>query len=454
MKIDRSRVPLSKETLKFNPPEIEDFILSNGLKVLFTKKDFLPMIKMKMISNCGSIYDPLEKKGLANLFSLSIDEGAGEYNALELSEEFEILGSSFSANCNHDSVTFNLSSLSEYFERSLDLFSKIVLSPHLNEKDFERERRKVAIRILQSKDNPEELADKAFDFLIYGENNPYAFPTIGFEESNAKISVDDIRMFYKTYFSPAASTLIVVGNIDKEKLNTLLESYLNNWKTREAIEELSFKSDKKSKTVYILNKEGAAQTEIRVGHVSSKRNTPDYFAKTVMNLILGGQFTSRLNLNLREKKGFTYGVTSNFSYSKNVGEFCVATSVATENTKHAVDEILFEIENMKKGATEDEINFAKSSLIKKFPLQFESYGQLVSNLSLLAIHELPKDYFKNLLDNISNVSLEDVNTAAVKNLKTDSLSILLVGNKTKLFEEFNSNGFNVKIINERGEIIS
>ena len=174
-----------------------------------------------------------------------------------------------------------------------------------------------------------------------------------------------------------------------------------------------------------------------------------------MNTILGGQFTSRINLNLREAKGFTYGATSNFSYYKNSGEFCLSTSVSTENTLAAVTEILNELENIKTGVTPQELNFARSSIVRKFPSQFESDGQIASNLSLLAIQNLPYDYFDKYLDNIRNVSIVEVNQAAVNNILLDEMSIVLVGDKNKLSESFVSAEIGeVKIINEKGELIS
>jgi zinc protease len=173
-----------------------------------------------------------------------------------------------------------------------------------------------------------------------------------------------------------------------------------------------------------------------------------------MNMILGGQFTSRINLNLREAKGFTYGATSNFSYTKNAAEFCISTSVSTENTLAAVSEILFELEKIKHGVTKQEFELAQSSITRRFPANFESDGQVLANLAMIAIHNLPLDYFNTYVENILAVSPEQVKDAAVNNIKLDELSIVLVGDKNKLLEEFlvKSAG-EVKVINQRGEKI-
>lgn len=455
MSFDRSKIPQPFQEIKFTLPEIKSIVLSNGLKVLFVQREFLPIIRMNLITGCGSIFDPKNKSGLANLFSMMIDEGAGDYTALELSEEFDILGSGFSASCNHDNIFLSVKSLSENFERSLELFSLIILEPHFDDQDFQRERRKIEVQLLQQKDEPEELAYLAFGHLVHGKNNPYAFPIPGYDDSISKINIDEIKEFYQSNFNPDNSHLIVVGNISEDKLIASLENYLNNWKNKSNLISPKFEFIKNKKSVSILHKEGAVQTEIRVGHRSSSRNTPDYFSKTMMNTILGGQFTSRINLNLREAKGFTYGATSNFSYYKNSGEFCVSTSVSSENTFAAVSEILKELENIKTGVTREELDFARSSIVRKFPSQFESDGQIASNLSLLAIQNLPHDYFDKYPDNIRNVSIEAINQAAVNNIVLDEMSIVLVGDKNKLLDSFSSAEIGeVNIINEKGELIS
>lgn len=455
MSFDRSKIPQPFQEIKFTLPEIKSIVLSNGLKVLFVQREFLPIIRMNLITGCGSIFDPKNKSGLANLFSMMIDEGAGDYTALELSEEFDILGSGFSASCNHDNIFLSVKSLSENFERSLELFSLIILEPHFDDQDFQRERRKIEVKLLQQKDEPEELAYLAFGHLVHGKNNPYAFPIPGYDDSISKINIDEIKEFYQSNFNPDNSYLIVVGNISENKLIASLENYLNNWKNKSNLISPKFEFIKNKKSVSILHKEGAVQTEIRVGHRSSSRNTPDYFSKTMMNTILGGQFTSRINLNLREAKGFTYGATSNFSYYKNSGEFCVSTSVSSENTFAAVSEILKELENIKTGVTPVELDFARSSIVRKFPSQFESAGQIASNLSLLAIQNLPHDYFDKYPDNIRNVSIEAINQAAVNNIVLDEMSIVLVGDKNKLLDSFSSAEIGeVNIINEKGELIS
>jgi zinc protease len=454
MSFDRSILPLPKKELEFSLPKINKRVLSNGLNILFVKREFLPIVRVNLISNCGSFFDPNEKKGLANLFAMLIDEGAAEYNSLELSEEFEILGSSFDSSCSHDNLILSLRTLSENFNRSLELLGKIILAPHLNEQDFQRERRKVEVRLLQQRDEPDKLASLAFSHLIHGNNSPYAFSSLGYEDTVNNIKTDLVREFYKNNFNPNRSYIIVVGNIDENELIDSFEQHLSSWKNSPITPKIQIESAKTKKSVAILHKEGAVQSEIRIGHLSSGRITSDYYAKTLMNTILGGQFTSRINLNLRENKGYTYGASSNYSYYKHAGEFCVSTSVSNENTLSAVNEIMNELKKIKDGVTPVELDFSRSSIIRRFPSQFESAGQIAANLSLLVIHGLAEDYFDTYLDNIRGISIAEVNQAAINNIKLDEMSIVLAGDKNKLLSQFKSSGLgDVFLVNQKGEVI-
>ncbi len=199
-KINREIKPLPKDEIEFALPEIQSFTLDNKLKVIFVQKNELPILQLNMIVNAGSKFDPGDKKGLANLTSMLIDEGAGNYNALELSDEFDTLGTHFNVGASEDSIFLSLQTLKENFERSLDLFSSVITKPHLNQKDFEREKRKVLIKLLQLKDEPDQIADAAYEYLVFGDDNPYSSLTLGDEKSVDNISNEDIKLFYNLIF--------------------------------------------------------------------------------------------------------------------------------------------------------------------------------------------------------------------------------------------------------------
>jgi len=443
--LDRKIKPEPEGEIEFLLPEIEKFRLKNGLKVLFVKKNSLPILKLNLVADSGSKFDPAGKKGLSNLFARTIDEGAGVYNSVELSDEFDLLGTNFSINCFSDDIHFSLQTLSENIERSLELFSMVLTNPHFSEKAFNKEKRKTLTTIQQLKDSSEDIADLAFDYLVFGNLNPYAFPTIGYMEDLEKITINDLKKFYQSNFCPLTSSLIVVGNIEKNELEEKLNSHLALWTNKSSVENINFSEGRSDFSINLIHKKDAVQSEIRIGHVTEKRTNENFFSRHLLNTILGGQFTSRINLNLREDKGYTYGAVSRFNYLKELGNFYVSTSVGSENTGNAVKEIISELELIKKGITLKELEFAKDSITHRFPGNFETYSHIAANLISLVLHSLPNNYFDNYLRQINNTTKEDIDKSALEFIKSEELKILVVGNKNIIKKQLD--GLN------KGEII-
>lgn len=441
--INRSEKPKAVKDIYFELPEIKEFRLKNNLRVLFVHKNNLPILQLNLITESGSKFDPTGKKGLAYLTAQLIDEGAGKYNALELDEEFDLLGTAFNTSLDNDNVLLNLLTLQENFERSLELLSLIITEPNFSDEDFIREHAKLITKLIQSKTQPAVQANKAFDKIIY-QQNPYSFPTSGLENDVKLISNDDVKSFYNNYYSPNNSCLIVVGNINENDLLYNLNKHLSNWNSTSNFDvEISIPQKEKTK-VYIVDKKDSPQTEIRIGHLSTKRKTKDYYAKVIMNTILGGQFSSRINLNLREDKGYTYGAHSGFSYNKVTSHFIVSTSVETKFTKNSFDEILKELKAIKVTISDEEIEFAKSYLTKRFPAMFETFNNVARNLSTLVIHDLPFEYYNNYLSNLSSVTRMEVEEAAANNIFEDNCAIILVGDEKSIRDQFNDYGYEIE----------
>jgi len=435
MMIDRNIKPEVKSEISFNLPKLNDFLLENGIRVIFIHKDKLPLVRFNLMLNAGSKFDPENKSGLSYLTSLVLDEGADGMNALQLSDEFDMLGSSFNISTDNDLVNLSLQTLSGNFDRSLELFSKVLLKPSFNDDDFNREKKKLITRIMQSKDEPDYLADQIFDRVILGKSNSYSSPVSGYEETVESISVNEIKLHYARFFSPSNSSLIVVGDLDQDELIKLLNKYFSNWQDVKNNSTISLSSVEPCNKIYLHHKSDSVQTEIRVGHITSKRNQKDFFQRYLLNTILGGQFTSRINLNLRERNGYTYGATSRFQYFKDTAFFEVSTSVGIENTANALKEILFELDNIHNGVSEKELEFAKSSITKKFPLNFETYRQIASGVAGKILYNLPDNYFDTYIHNINSVSKDDVDKAAREFIMNDKLSIVLVGDKNLLMQK-------------------
>jgi len=311
----------------------------------------------------------------------------------------------------------------------------ILTEPHFKQKDFEREKRNILTKLKQLKDDPDYIASTSFKFHLFGDQSPYSFPVIGLKNDITRITNKELISFYNKYILPDYSFIIVVGDTSKNVLENNLNKKFSFWSPDNSNIEFHSTEKNDEKVIYIVDKKDSVQTEIRTGHHAAGRNSKDYFAKHLLNTIFGGQFTSRINLNLREKHGYTYGASSNFNYYINNAYFAVSTSVGIENTANSLNEIFKELEMLKDGITEKELEFAKSSIIRKFPLNFETYGQVASNIIGKVIYDLPENYFDTYIDNITAMTIEDVNRAAIDNIFPDLTTTVLVGDKTKITDQ-------------------
>jgi len=441
MQTDRRKRPTTSGEINFTLPPVQIYEQNNDLKIYFSEKYDLPLIRINFLVNSGSRFDPENLKGMSNLLVMCIDEGAGKYDALQLADEFEMLGAQFSVSSDPDVSVFSLQVLRENFVPALKLLGSVITEPHFNENDFNREKRKVLARLEQVKAEPDYIADISFEHILFGNKSPYSYPVLGIDSTVQKIQIESIRDLYQKKFSPLNSSVVVVGNIDWNSLQTNLNDVFGNWNGKTTIEEPLLNLKISQPKIFIINKKDAVQTEIRTGHLSTKRSEKDFFQKQILNLALGGQFSSRLNLNLREKNGYTYGVHSRFSYFKEAGYFAVSTSVDVENTTNALREIYSEINKIKEGITEDELRFAKSSLTKRFPANFESYRQIASNISSKIINNLPYDYFETYIDRVNSVSLDAVIKTTIDCIHPEELITVLVGDSKKILSQLTGDEF-------------
>lgn len=446
--INRSTKPIPGKEITFKLPPLRILTLSNGLKVYFIQKKELPIARISLLIFSGSKFDPSGFKGLANLTSMCIDEGAGGLTAVELADEFELLGTNVGISTDADEIQISLQSLSNNFESALGLFSKIITSPALLDKEFEQEKRKLLTRLLQLDDEPDYLADTAFDYIVFGKDSFYSMPSLGTKATVNNIQIDSVRNFYGKYFSPLNSAIVVVGSIDMEILEKILDDSLKNWKSNYRETKLSLKKNNPVNQIYLVDKPGSVQTEIRVGYETGKRNEDKFFQRLILNTVLGGQFSSRINLVLREKHGYTYGAHSRISYYKNSGLFQVYTSVGIENTSKALSLILDELSKLREGITDNELEFAKDTLTKRFPLNFETYGQIAQNLRSLITHNLDYKYFSEYNSRVKSVNRHDVESEIIDFIQPERMTVILVCDKKKTdIDELTKTGREVKIIN-------
>ncbi|PID61823.1 MAG: hypothetical protein CR986_02430 [Ignavibacteriae bacterium] len=445
--INRKLKPEPFGKVNFRLPEINRFKLKNGLSVYHSFKNTLPIIQLKLFMPSGSIYDPINKKGVSTLASLLMDEGAGNLTGLEISDKIENLGSILNINSGKEFTTLSLLCLKENFIPSIEILSTIVSSPHFNESDFNREIKRLESQILQLNADPSFLAWNYFNKKIFA-STPYQFSSYGLLKDLKNIANSNIKKFYENHSSAHNSFMVAVGDVKQKEIEGIFNNHLNKLKNTKTLNSVNYKLNNSEKQILLIDKMNSEQSEIRVGHLTKGRNVKDYYACLVLNTILGGQFSSRLNHNLREVKGYTYGIHSNFNYNKLGGSFSISTSVKSENTADALKEILFELKEIQKTITQEEIDFAKSYLVRRFPALFETYNQIAANVSSLPIFNLPDNYFVNYIDKINNVTLNNVEKASIDNILLDNLLIVVVGNKhvlkssIELFAKENNFQFN------------
>lgn len=427
--IDRTNKPKEGKAPIFKFPKIQSFALSNGLQVKLVEYNQLPIIQMQFVFGAGSAYDPVDKSGAFNLLVRLLDAGTKSRSIFDIADEFEYLGTRFNASTSHDASFISILTLKKHFERSLSITADILQNSIFPDSEFHRVKDEVITSLLQQKDRADVTANKIFSKVVYAADHPYGKPVEGTETSLVSIDVNDLRELYKKYFVPRGALLIVVGDIKQNELKKQLEKQLADWKNADfKIPDIPNVQADFKPGIFIVDKPGAPQSQIRVGCLAVERNNPDYFALEVMNMILGGNFNSRINWNLREQKGYTYGARSGFTYRKKLGTFNAGGGFKSSVTDSCVSEILNEIQKMKESdISEEELKFAKNSILLSFPRSFETPAQIATQLANLVIYNLPENYFDEYLSRIKNISIKDVRAVSEKYLNPEKMSIVVVG---------------------------
>lgn len=427
--VDRSVPPPPQKTPRVELPNIQKEKLSNGLRVWLVEDRELPVIAMNLVFLSGSDRDPLDRPGIASMTADVLDEGTKTRDALQIADELESIGASLAVRSGTDGSYVTLNTLTKHIDRALDVFADVVTHPVFPKKEFDRliDQRRTAL--LQQRDRAATIASLAFARLIYGTGHPYGNDAGGTEQSLGAMTREDLASFYDTYYRPNNAVLIVVGDATMKDLLPRLESRLGAWMAA-PVPEAQFPPTPavERRTVYLINKPAAPQSEVRIGYPAAARNTPDFFPLTLANRVLGGQFASRLNMNIREKRGFSYGVRSAFVFNRLPGPFVASGGVVSAKTDSALQEFMYEIDRMHAdGVTEDELAFVKKGLVGNFALTFETPAQIAGAMQNLVLYGLPDDYYATYLQNIDAVSLDDVRAVSKKYFDSSQMAIVLVG---------------------------
>ncbi len=435
---DRTARPNPASALRFALPPLYRGRLANGIEVLVVQNHTLPTVNVNLVVPAGRSADPALKPGLAQLTSLVLDEGTQRRDSQQIADELAGMGAHLSVGADWDSTAVRLFTLKRHFSQALDIYADVIQHPAFPEAELKRERAMALARLVQVRDEPTALASMATAAMLYGEGHPYGQPQFGTPASLKSIDRADLECFYRTHIRPDRSVLIVVGDVAPAELIPELEKSFADWKPATATaqeQHLPAPPEAKPTNIVLVDKPGAAQSVIAASLIGADRNSPDYHALAVMNSIFGGQFSSRLNLNLREQKGYTYGARTSFDWRVlERGPFVASSSVQTAVTAPALVEFLKEFEGMSgaRPVTAAEVEFSKAYLVRGYPAGFETPAQVASQLETLVEFHLPAEYFDTFIPKISAVTPDDVSAVAKKYLHAGNLAIVVVGDCSKI----------------------
>jgi predicted Zn-dependent peptidase len=428
---DRSAPPKPGPLPPVKLPPIQKRQLANGLPVWIVEQHEVPVAQVDLVVRTGSAADPTGKEGLASLTAAMLDEGAGSRDALALADAIDFLGAEISTGSGFDSTSVGLHVPVARLADALPLMADVALGPTFPAKELDRLRTERLTAVQQARDEPETIVVAAFNRVVFGAHR-YGTSMLGSTAGLKGFTVEDLRSFHSR-FTPANAALIVVGDVKPDAVLPLLETGFGGWKgssgALSARGALSTPAQVKTRSVVIVDKPEAAQSQIRIGWVGVPRSTPDYFAIQVMNTILGGAFTSRLNQNLREKHGYAYGAASRFEMRRAPGAFYAAAGVQTDKTAEALVEFFKELEGITQAVPADELAKAKNYIALRFPQRFETTGDIASQLAEAFIYDLPGDYFESFVDRIQAVTAADVQRVAKTLVQPTRLAVVVVGDR-------------------------
>ncbi|MCB9645644.1 MAG: insulinase family protein [Deltaproteobacteria bacterium] len=412
-------------------PAFEQATLPNGLTILVTHLDALPVVTFNLVSKGGATYDPKGKAGLTSLTYDLLEEGAGELDALAFSDAVADLGADFGAAADRDSAGVHMGGLSRNADAMMKLLADAVIRPRLEAPDFERTKAQTIATLLRRRGSPQGLAFEKIPALIYGATHPYGHAPTGTPDTVDALTLDDVKAQYAKIMGPKHSALVVAGDLSLADAQALAEKHFGAW-APEAAPPPTVPEVKAAlrKTVTLVDKPGAAQTMMVVGRPLFARGHKDEYALTLANEVFGGTFSARLNMDLREAKGYTYGASSQAAFRTGAGVFIAYSALRADVTAPGLKETMAQLADMKKKPpTEQELAMARSGLIRSLPGQFETTGAVAGGAASLFIYGLPLDHFATLGARYEAVSLDAVRKAAATYLAPATMQILLVGDR-------------------------
>lgn len=433
--LDRTAVPPPGPTPVLRVPTWTRTQLANGATLIVSERHGLPLVSFQITFIGGSNqFEPEGKRGVASMTASMLSEGTATKTGDQLSDALQLLGTGISSGVSGEEGSLGFVSTTKNFEATLAILADEMLNSTFPADALDRLRGRTLVNLTQAKDQPVVVGAQVFNKILYGNAHPYGQRVT--ETSVKAITRDDVVAFAKAYYQPGRAIVTVVGDVTPLKAKAAIEKGLAAW--AKAGDKPSFAYPKlpelQPAKIYLVDKPGAAQSVFNIGLPGPPRNTPDYFALQVLNTILGGQFQSRLNANIREQKGYSYGVNSNFGFGKGPGPFRAGGSIVSAKTDAALVEFMKELKGIvgEKPITDEELKTAKDSLIQGLPQRFASVSAISNAISSLVTQGLPDDYYQQYAKNVSAVTKEDVLRVAKRYIDLNHLAIVIVGDRSEV----------------------
>jgi predicted Zn-dependent peptidase len=429
---DRSKPPTLGAPPQLKLPAIQKRSLSNGVPVWVVEAHEVPLAQITLLIKAGSSNDPAGKYGLASLTAAMLDEGAGARSALDIADEIDFLGADLGASSLFDASAVRLGVPVARLGAALAVMADVALRPTFPEAELERLRKERLTELLQARDDAASVAPISFARLLYGPSHRYGTSAVGTPTTIRSLTVPDLKAFHGAAFQPGSATLIAVGDITADTVVPQLEKQFGSWRagaTSASRPTIPPAPQPDQRHINIVDMPGAEQSQIRIGWVGVPRSSPDYFTLQVLNTILGGSFTSRLNQNLREQHGYSYGASSRFDMRVSAGPFFAGAGVQTDKTAEALREFFNELTAITKPVSADELAKAKNYIAFGFPSNFETISDFSAQIEQLIVYGLPDSYYEDYVKNIQAVTAEAVQKAAATYIQPQRFLVVVAGDR-------------------------
>lgn len=441
--LDRTKVPTPGPTPQLHVPAWTTTTLPDGALLIVSPRHNLPLVSFNIAFVGGAAqFEPADKTGLAGFVAAMLSEGTKTRSGDELSNALQLLGTNVSVAIGDESGSIGFVSMKDKFQPVLAILEDMLVNPTFPADALERLRARTLVALKQQRDQTPVLARNVFVKTVYGTAHPYGrFAT---EQSVGAITRDDIVKFHDAYFQPGRAIITVVGDVDPAQVKATIEKTLAPWPAGGSKPAFDYPPVPASRptTIYLVDKPGAAQSSFAIGLAGPPRDTPDFYALDVMNTMLGGMFQSRLNADIREQKGYSYGVGSRFFFGKGPGPFRAGGDVVTAKTDSALIEFMKQLRGIQGGipVTDEEMTTAKAADVQSLPERFASVSSVAGSITALYLEGLPPDYYQRYGKNIDAVTKDDVVRVARKYLDLDHLAIVIVGDRKQIEEPLRKTG--------------